>query len=148
MSCLHTFDRLCRKIVCPTRHHIDDEDMSTPILNPVDRKFRGRPPNFKTFSLKNPKGNNLSVILFNKHPTYPTVLYLHGNGGNKMEVLHLVKTAEEYPVNFCAFDFSGCGKSEGEFVLYGDQEVEDIHTVMAALKKKFEMKTFFLWGRR
>lgn len=28
MSCLESFDRLCRKIVSPTRHEINDQDMS------------------------------------------------------------------------------------------------------------------------
>lgn len=49
----------------------------------------------------------------------PTVLYLHGNGGNKLEVLSLLK--HSFDVNFCAFDFSGCGQSDGEFVTYGEK---------------------------
>lgn len=45
---------------------------------------------------------------------------MHGNGGNKLEVLHLVKLAENQTFNFVSFDFSGCGKSEGEFITYGE----------------------------
>ena len=56
--------------------------------------------------------------------------------------------AEKYPFNFAAFDFSGCGKSEGEFITYGEEQVEDIHTVMSFLMNKHGIKTLFLWGRR
>jgi hypothetical protein len=37
----------------------------------------------------------------------PTVLYLHGNGGHKMEALQLFSQH----INLIAFDFGACGKS-------------------------------------
>lgn len=45
----------------------------------------------------------------------PTVLYLHGNGGHKMEALQLVNQN----INLAAFDFGACGKSQGEYLNYG-----------------------------
>jgi len=45
----------------------------------------------------------------------PTVLYLHGNGGHKIEALQLVNQN----INLAAFDFGACGKSQGEYLNYG-----------------------------
>jgi pimeloyl-ACP methyl ester carboxylesterase len=93
------------------------------------------------------RGDNLSVVLFPRDmQTLPTVLYLHGNGGGKLEVLSLVR--QGFDLNFCAFDFSGCGSSEGEFVTYGEKEVEDIETVVQFLADYFGVRTVALWGRR
>ena len=63
------------------------------------------------------------MIIFAKDfKTLPTVLYLHGNGGHKLESLQLV----DAPVNLVAFDFAACGKSQGNTLTYGDQEVADV----------------------
>lgn len=80
--------------------------------------------------------------------TFPTVLYLHGNGGNKLELLNIVKHACEANINFCAFDFSGCGKSEGEFITYGEPEVQDIASVIRFLRDHFGVTNVSIWGRR
>lgn len=53
--------------------------------------------------------------------TGPTVLYLHGNGGTKLEILNLIKFSNEFNINLCSFDFSGCGNSEGEYLTYGQK---------------------------
>lgn len=37
----------------------------------------------------------------------PTVIYLHGNGGHKMEALQLISPH----INLVSFDFGACGKS-------------------------------------
>ena len=29
MACIQTFDNICRKIVCPARHRLNEIDMST-----------------------------------------------------------------------------------------------------------------------
>lgn len=47
----------------------------------------------------------------------PTVLYLHGNGGHKMEALQFANPR----FNLVAFDFGACGKSEGEYLTYGER---------------------------
>lgn len=79
---------------------------------------------------------------------YPTVLYLHGNGGNKLELLNIVKHSQGDDVNFCAFDFSGCGKSDGEFITYGEPEVQDIASVVRFLRDYFGVTNVSIWGRR
>jgi alpha/beta superfamily hydrolase len=38
-----------------------------------------------------------------------------------------------------AFDFSGCGKSEGEYVSLGVHEVADLFAVLIEIKKLFNI---------
>jgi hypothetical protein len=44
-------------------------------------------------------------------------MYLHGNGGHKMEAVQLLNQS----FNLIAFDFAACGKSEGQYLTYGEK---------------------------
>lgn len=86
----------------------------------------------------------LSCIVFPVNfELLPSVLYLHGNGGHKMEALQLVNGN----INLIAFDFAACGKSEGKYVTYGDKEVRDIACVIQEIRKRYPLKRLTLWGR-
>ena len=52
----------------------------------------------------------------------PCVVYAHGNSGNKLEGLVYAEKVLPLGINFCAFDFSGCGNSEGRWVTLGYKE--------------------------
>ena len=41
-----------------------------------------------------------------------TVLYLHGNGGTKIEAMPLVQFIPKFKINIAAFDLPGCGSSD------------------------------------
>ena len=47
----------------------------------------------------------------------------------------------------CAFDFSGCGLSEGEYITLGYKEKNDIEAVLDYLNSLQRYQSFFLWGR-
>ena len=47
----------------------------------------------------------------------------------------------------CAFDFSGTGLSEGEYVSLGAHEQFDILDVLDHVSQNFQMKKYILWGR-
>lgn len=49
----------------------------------------------------------------------PCVIYMHGNASNKTEGLSMWKEVVAKGLNLCVFDFSGCGKSEGDWVTLG-----------------------------
>ena len=53
------------------------------------------------------------------------ILYLHGNAGNRLDVLPLMPFLVEKGFNVCCFDFAGCGLSEGEFISLGMHESQD-----------------------
>lgn len=46
-----------------------------------------------------------------------------------------------------AFDFSGCGYSDGKYITLGLKEQLDLKSVLDSLKSKFQFKRFVLWGR-
>ena len=53
------------------------------------------------------------------HSADDTILYLHGNGGTKLESLGFVPLICEKQVNVISFDFVGCGNSERGCLTYG-----------------------------
>jgi len=56
----------------------------------VERKFRSNNVHYEKLQVKNAFGQNLSVVVFEKSfSAYPTILYLHGNGGHKLESLQI-----------------------------------------------------------
>ena len=112
---------MCKKIVSPTRHgELNEHDMRNFIIYAVERKFKGYIPPYEVFLVPNSEQRLLSVLsLILNVEAYPTVIYLHGNGGHKMESLHLILDSNQYQINLVAFDFGACGKSQGECLTYG-----------------------------
>ena len=73
---------------------------------------------FEHLEIINLENQVLSTLVFPRDfNNLPTVLYLHGNGGHKLECLQIAHGN----FNLVAFDFRACGKSEGEFVTYGEE---------------------------
>ena len=76
----------------------------------------------------------------------PCLVYLHSHSATRLEGLPLLD--EIMPkFNLCVFDFSGCGKSTGEFVTLGIKEKGDLECVLKELESRFRCEHFFLWGR-
>ena len=92
----------------------------------------------------NDKGRALSVltILYDR-VNLPTIVYLHGNGGHKMEAMQLANGR----ANIVTFDFGGCGRSEGEFLTYGEQEARDVAAVVGEVKRRYGVAKVAVWGR-
>lgn len=62
----------------------------------VERRFRSYTKNYEIFTIKNKQNKNISIIAFGEaiinlkiSKNIPTVLYLHGNGGHKLECLQI-----------------------------------------------------------
>jgi len=77
----------------------------------------------------------------------PVVIYLHGNSSGRIEVIPQLGHLLSLGVAVVAFDFSGSGKSEGEFVSLGFYEREDLQTVIHHLRASGDVSTIGLWGR-
>jgi pimeloyl-ACP methyl ester carboxylesterase len=84
------------------------------------------------FSVPRDDGSNISaVILKEKHrPVKEALLYLHGNGGSKIEILGVLPLIGEHGVAVISFDFVGCGNSDPGFLTYGINESSDAETVL------------------
>jgi alpha/beta superfamily hydrolase len=75
------------------------------------------------------------------------IIYAHGLGSNKMESLSLVQCLQKLNYHICAFDFSGSGKSDGDFTTYGLREQDDINAILTWLDASRLYMRYVLWGR-
>lgn len=75
------------------------------------------------------------------------MIYLHGNTSSRYESLPLVQILLPSNITFFCFDFSGCGKSEGEYISLGWWERQDLKTVVDFLKSTGRVSRIGLWGR-
>jgi len=80
---------------------------------------------------------------------WPCVIYCHGNGGGRVDALDCVRALLPASISVVAFDFSGSGLSEGQYVSLGAFEKEDLEVVIKHLRQKRALSdvTIGLWGR-
>ena len=73
----------------------------------------------------------------------PCVVYLHGNSSSRAEAVSEVVYL--LPMNIClfAFDFSACGKSEGDYISLGWYERDDVECVIEHLRKTVRKSIIF-----
>jgi alpha/beta superfamily hydrolase len=57
-------------------------------------------------------------------------LYLHGNGGSKLECLGFVPFLCKNNAAIIGFDFVGCGNSDHGYLTYGVNESKDAELVI------------------
>jgi pimeloyl-ACP methyl ester carboxylesterase len=77
----------------------------------------------------------------------PCVIYLHGNSSSRVEGINMAYLLLPAHINLFCFDFSGSGRSDGEFISLGWWEREDVLTVVEHLRKSGTVSTIGLWGR-
>lgn len=77
----------------------------------------------------------------------PCVIYLHGNSSSRVEAIPAAKILLPMDITVLSFDFSGCGKSEGEWVTLGYKEQDDLDTVIRFLRESQKVSLIGLWGR-
>ena len=77
----------------------------------------------------------------------PCVIYMHGNSSARLEVLPQLSYLLSLGVSDLSFDFSGSGKSGGEYVSLGYYERDDLATVIDHLRSTGTTSTIALWGR-
>lgn len=135
------FEAICR----PPRADYDDDDV----------------PNF--FFIENyGKVNRVPVAFLNSRGLniigsyYPPnedvaekscIIYLHGNASCQLEGTFLVPIFCPAGVSVLCFDFSGCGKSEGEYISLGYYEKDDVICAISFLRAQFGVGKIALWGR-
>jgi pimeloyl-ACP methyl ester carboxylesterase len=77
----------------------------------------------------------------------PVLIYMHGNAGCRLEAEAYVPHLLTQGINVFAFDFSGCGQSEGEWVTLGWKETKDLQAVINHLQSLGTVSKIGLWGR-
>lgn len=99
--------------------------------------------------MSNRNNKNISAYLFHapELEAEHTIIYLHGNGGSKLEALALTPLIPKFKINVVGFDFLGCGCSDSETLTYGINEVFDIRDVLQEVRKYTPVERVTLWGR-
>lgn len=75
----------------------------------------------------------MDTILIKNMYSDTCIVYAHGLGSNKIEVLPLVECFKDTHFHVCAFDFSGSGRSDGEYTTYGLREQDDVNAILGYL---------------
>lgn len=65
-----------------------------------------------------------------------TVVYCHGYGENRGQVLSVLETLHGLRLNVLAFDFRGHGDSPGHTVTFGDREIHDVEAAFHFAKEQ------------
>lgn len=77
--------------------------------------------------IKNAQNLNIKLTFYEiqSEEKLPCVIYLHCNGGGRIEIIPLVPLVLAKGYHLMCFDFTGSGLSEGEFVTLGYKETFD-----------------------
>ena len=143
-----SFQELWKAIIRPYRDDYSENDLGP-------QKFRLNQKYYKRsdFSLINKRNLKLMCSYWEPYdeqrdyPRLPCVIYLHGNSSSRCEVVPNLKYLLPLNITVFAFDFAGCGHSEGEYISLGWYEVFDIQCVIHFLRNSKKVSTIGLWGR-
>lgn len=130
------YDDLWKAVIRPPKDMYSDNDLGP-------EKFNIKNKNYKRtdFSIVNNRSLKLQCSFWEpydeerEYDRLPCVVYLHGNSSSRAEAAIEAKIL--LPMNIClfAFDFAGCGRSEGEYISLGWYEREDVECVIQYLRK-------------
>jgi pimeloyl-ACP methyl ester carboxylesterase len=143
-----SYEDLWKAVIRPNRDEYKEEDLG-PEKFKINHKYYKR----TDFSITNKRGLKLMCSFwepFDEERDYvrlPCVVYLHGNSSSRCEAVAEVKYLLPLNITVFAFDFSGCGKSQGEYISLGYYEREDVESVIEYLRKTNKVSTIGLWGR-
>ncbi len=97
-----------------------------------------RPTNSKTSD-----GNN-----DNTNRSCPVLVYAHANASNRARALEWRSLlVEELGAVLVAFDFAGCGESEGQYISLGVHEAQDLACVLDFVEEQLKGSPIVLCGR-
>ncbi|RNF06721.1 hypothetical protein TraAM80_03744 [Trypanosoma rangeli] len=140
------FDSICDLIIRPPRAEYDPETDLGPSLFRIsnDSEVFTR----TDLTLTDMRGMDVRCSWF--HPTaarsQPCVVYLHGNCGSRFDALEALFLLQR-DFSLFAFDATGSGLSDGEFISLGFYERQDLAAVVDFLHGQKTVDGIGLWGR-
>lgn len=77
-------------------------------------------------------GKNISAVILREKDQNATdvLLYFHGNGGSKVEIMGIIPLLASHNIAVISFDFVGCGNSDPGYLTYGLNESSDAEIVL------------------
>ena len=82
------------------------------------------------FTILDHRGLKMPAIYFKVEKATSTVVYLHGNAGNKWEGSFYFRDICSRGINLLCYDASGCGNSEGDCLTLGWREANDLALIV------------------
>ena len=143
-----SYEELWKAIIRPYRDEYTLRDLG-PSKFRLNQKYYKR----TDFSIMNNRNLRLKCSFWEpydeerEYPRLPCVVYLHGNSSSRCEVVPNLKYLLPLNITVFAFDFAGCGHSEGEYISLGWYETLDVQCVINFLRKSNKVSTIGLWGR-
>lgn len=143
-----SYEDLWKAVIRPNRDQYTDVD-----LGPEKFEIKGKFYKRTDFTLTNQRGYKLQCSFWEpydeerEYERLPCVVYLHGNSSSRCEAVGEVKYLLPMNITVFAFDFTACGKSEGEYISLGWYERDDVECVIEFLRKCNKVSTIGLWGR-
>ncbi|KAJ8603024.1 hypothetical protein CTAYLR_001575 [Chrysophaeum taylorii] len=140
------YQELVNAIIRPPRASYEAEHLGPPCFEWHERFFERT-----DLELINPRGHRLACSHWrpvgDDGAPRPCLIYLHGNSSARVEAISQLALCFSIGATLFAFDFSGSGKSEGEWVSLGYWERDDLATVIAHLRASGRVASIALWGR-
>ncbi|KAH8052300.1 palmitoyl-(protein) hydrolase [Aureococcus anophagefferens] len=139
------YEQLVCTVVRPPRVSYGVEDLGMPCKR-VNGAFVER----VDFEVANDRGETLRCSRWAPNPaTRRHILYLHSNSSCRLAVVRspLLATAASLGATLVAFDFAGCGISDGDVVTLGIHERADVAKLIATIKARDPAAQIVLWGR-
>ena len=78
--------------------------------------------------------------------TLPVIIFCHGNSSSQLEIKYYMNEILKEDINIFAFDFSACGRSEGDYISLGFYEKKDLEIVINFVQKLPNVGSIGLWG--
>ena len=114
-----SYEDLWKAVIRPNRDEYTEKDLG-PEKFKINKKYYKR----TDFTITNKRYLKLQCSYwepFDEEREYvrlPCVIYLHGNSSSRCEAVAEIKYLLPLNITVFAFDFSGCGKSQGEYCYY------------------------------
>ena len=126
----YSLDTIWKSIIRPPKEQYTLKDLGYNNFNSYGRNYTR-----KDYKIIGRSGNILQCSLYEKEKdqqnleSLPIIIYCHGNSSSQKEVQFYMHKILEADINIFAFDFSGCGRSEGEYISLGVYEQLDLKIV-------------------
>lgn len=137
-------DVVCSKLIRPKRFVYTEED-----LGPKTFRLQSAVCRREDFTVRNARNLRLECSWFIPlhNSPLPCVVFCHGNCGSRIDSLEIVRWLLPLGISVIAFDCSGSGLSEGQYVSLGYNEKDDIAAVVDYARRQPHARTVSVWGR-
>src|SRR3990167_9611242 len=141
------YDQLWKAMIQPSRHQYHMEDLGPTTIYYDNGVFKR-----DDFMMDAGPSGKIAVSFFKPEGVMdvnqaPCVIYLHSQGGCRLEGKFLMELCLTKGICLCLFDFLGCGRSSGDYVSLGHFEQLQVERLVDHLTNAYNIGSIGLWGR-